>query len=107
MNSHIKAMVATCDIYLAPGLDFSRAASQCMSSFMRSVENNCALSGLQRRRRPLSEYKPDSDLARALTEASMQDGADKCGKTRLHLVVLGHVDAGKSTLMGRLLHELG
>lgn len=28
-------------------------------------------------------------------------------KPRLHLVVLGHVDAGKSTLMGRLLHELG
>ncbi|EFJ41150.1 elongation factor-like protein, partial [Volvox carteri f. nagariensis] len=25
----------------------------------------------------------------------------------LHLVVLGHVDAGKSSLMGRLLHELG
>ncbi|BDA43503.1 HBS1-like protein [Coccomyxa sp. Obi] len=61
----------------------------------------------QRRRRPLSEYKPDSDLARALADASGQDGADKGGKTRLHLVVLGHVDAGKSTLMGRLLHELG
>lgn len=25
----------------------------------------------------------------------------------LHLVVLGHVDAGKSSLMGRLLHDLG
>ncbi|GAX83662.1 hypothetical protein CEUSTIGMA_g11087.t1 [Chlamydomonas eustigma] len=25
----------------------------------------------------------------------------------LHLVVLGHVDAGKSTLMGRLLHDVG
>ncbi len=29
------------------------------------------------------------------------------GKPKLHLVVLGHVDAGKSTLMGRLLYELG
>ncbi|KAF7355041.1 HBS1-like protein [Mycena sanguinolenta] len=29
------------------------------------------------------------------------------GKQRLSLVVIGHVDAGKSTLMGRLLYELG
>ena len=28
-------------------------------------------------------------------------------KAALHVVVLGHVDAGKSTLMGRLLHDLG
>lgn len=28
-------------------------------------------------------------------------------KKRLHLVVMGHVDAGKSTLMGRLLADLG
>jgi elongation factor 1 alpha-like protein len=32
-----------------------------------------------------------------------QEGAKK----RLNLVVVGHVDAGKSTLMGRLLHSLG
>lgn len=29
------------------------------------------------------------------------------GKPKLHMVVVGHVDAGKSTLMGRLLFELG
>jgi hypothetical protein len=28
-------------------------------------------------------------------------------RSSLHLVVAGHVDAGKSTLMGRLLHDLG
>jgi translation elongation factor EF-1alpha len=33
--------------------------------------------------------------------------ANTSSKQSLHLVVLGHVDAGKSTLMGRLLHELG
>ncbi|XP_050316410.1 protein HBS1 isoform X2 [Anthonomus grandis grandis] len=29
------------------------------------------------------------------------------GKENLYMVVIGHVDAGKSTLMGRLLYELG
>ena len=28
-------------------------------------------------------------------------------RQKLHVVVLGHVDAGKSTLMGRLIHDLG
>ncbi|CAD6903288.1 unnamed protein product [Tilletia controversa] len=31
----------------------------------------------------------------------------KTGKAALSLIVVGHVDAGKSTLMGKLLHELG
>jgi elongation factor 1 alpha-like protein len=29
------------------------------------------------------------------------------GKAQLHMVVTGHVDAGKSTLMGHLLYKLG
>ncbi|PWN47979.1 hypothetical protein IE53DRAFT_219641 [Violaceomyces palustris] len=32
---------------------------------------------------------------------------EKEGKAEISLVVVGHVDAGKSTLMGRILHELG
>jgi len=32
---------------------------------------------------------------------------DERKKRRLHLVVLGHVDAGKSTLFGRVMHVLG
>lgn len=31
----------------------------------------------------------------------------KCSRTRLNLVVVGHVDAGKSTLVGHLLYKLG
>ena len=49
----------------------------------------------------------DADLKRRCTEAAEKESKDLEGKTKLHLVVLGHVDAGKSTLMGRLLHELG
>lgn len=58
------------------------------------------------RRRPLSEYRPDADLAAACAAAAAAEEAGG-GKPRLHLVVLGHVDAGKSTLMGRMLYELG
>lgn len=56
--------------------------------------------------RPLSEYHPDSDIQQACA-AAISAETSHGGKPRLHLVVLGHVDAGKSTLMGRLLYELG
>ncbi|GAA5901072.1 uncharacterized protein JCM6883_004743 [Sporobolomyces salmoneus] len=38
-------------------------------------------------------------------EKAQQEGGGE--KPTLSLVVIGHVDAGKSTLMGRVLHELG
>ena len=57
--------------------------------------------------RPLREYEAEPDLARAVQEALAREAAGQAGKPLLHLVVLGHVDAGKSTLMGRLLHDLG
>lgn len=49
----------------------------------------------------------EPDLKRRCDEAAKKEAEALQGKTKLHLVVLGHVDAGKSTLMGRLLHELG
>lgn len=54
-------------------------------------------------RRPLKEYKLEKELQAACDILAAADSA----KPKLHLVVLGHVDAGKSTLMGRLLHDLG
>lgn len=39
------------------------------------------------------------------TAAEVSNGS--ASRRGLHLVVMGHVDAGKSTLMGRLLHDLG
>lgn len=57
-------------------------------------------------RRPVSEYRLPAGLAQACASALVAE--KKAGaKPRLHLVVLGHVDAGKSTLMGRFLFELG
>ena len=58
-------------------------------------------------RRPLSEYVMDSTLKDLCNHAAEGEQKDLEGRSKLHLVVLGHVDAGKSTLMGRLLHELG
>jgi elongation factor 1 alpha-like protein len=55
--------------------------------------------------RSWSEYSPDPELKAACTTAADAD-AHPGAKPRLHLAVLGHVDAGKSTLMGRLLYEL-
>ena len=46
------------------------------------------------------EFKPDA----ALKEYSKERGS---GKQLLNLLVIGHVDAGKSTLMGHLLWQLG
>jgi elongation factor 1 alpha-like protein len=56
--------------------------------------------------RPLSEYVPEPDL-KAACDAAIKVETTPGSKPRLHLVVLGHVDAGKSTLMGRMLYELG
>lgn len=57
--------------------------------------------------RDLSAYIMDTATSKACEEAARQEDAEHGGLAALHLVVLGHVDAGKSTLMGRLLHDLG
>lgn len=60
------------------------------------------------RRRKLSEYVLEPELARDVDAALAAEASGAAGhRSSLHLVVAGHVDAGKSTLMGRLLHDLG
>ncbi|PPR03834.1 hypothetical protein CVT26_000832 [Gymnopilus dilepis] len=56
------------------------------------------------------EEPPKMSLSRekVLEEARrVLDDQEKSAKQRVSIVVIGHVDAGKSTLMGRLLYELG
>ncbi|KZP07149.1 EF Tu GTP binding domain-containing protein [Athelia psychrophila] len=55
------------------------------------------------------EEPPKMTLARekVVEEAKKALDARGDGKKGVSLVVIGHVDAGKSTLMGRLLYELG
>lgn len=53
------------------------------------------------------ETKQDGATAnRAAAAAGQQEGGDD-GREQLSMVVIGHVDAGKSTLMGQLLWKLG
>ncbi|KAH7297984.1 hypothetical protein KP509_25G022100 [Ceratopteris richardii] len=47
---------------------------------------------------PLDTYEPEEWMLETFKQESKQ---------LLHLAIVGHVDAGKSTLMGRLLHILG
>ncbi|XP_078318849.1 uncharacterized protein LOC111120855 isoform X2 [Crassostrea virginica] len=52
---------------------------------------------------PKSTSKVKQDKARLKEELERR----KTGKDLLNLVVIGHVDAGKSTLMGHLLYQMG
>lgn len=57
-------------------------------------------------RRPINEYCMEPELQALCDRAAAAEQATG-GKPKLHLAVVGHVDAGKSSLMGRLLHDLG
>ena len=69
-------------------------------------------------KKDLSEFKLEQDLERDCLALEAAESATSSSSSSsslptglmlqgLHLVVLGHVDAGKSTLMGRLLHDVG
>jgi len=55
----------------------------------------------------VSEEPPKMTFAREKLPEEAKHAIDSKGKKSVSLVVIGHVDAGKSTLMGRLLYELG
>ncbi|CAM9147049.1 unnamed protein product [Ectocarpus sp. 13 AM-2016] len=57
----------------------------------------------------ISAPSPQQSAAAAAAAAAMDesDDAQAGGKERLAMVVIGHVDAGKSTLMGQVLVQMG
>lgn len=79
--------------------DFSDQTSQ-------NLESSLANANQIQLNRPLSEYEPEKNIVSAC-QAALESHSKTGSKPKLHLVVLGHVDAGKSTLMGRLMYELG
>lgn len=56
---------------------------------------------------------PDDEIKVSRTKESSRNAQELFAKERgedkasIHLVVIGHVDAGKSTMMGHLLYDLG
>ena len=60
--------------------------------------------GDRARPRPAAEYALEPALVKALAGLEAAAGGDR---RQVHLIVLGHVDAGKSSLLGRLLAETG
>lgn len=56
---------------------------------------------------------PDEEIKMKIQPKEVRNGRELFekergdGKQQIHLVVVGHVDAGKSTLMGHLLFDLG
>eukprot|EP00798_Chlamydomonas_sp_ICE-L_P032723 gene32723-3607_t len=85
----------------------SSGSSQAVSTSAASHQTSGAASGpTVATRIRIGDYTLEPDLARALR--GLEDSSsDEKSRKGLHLIVLGHVDAGKSTLMGRLLHDLG
>lgn len=68
-----------------------------------------ALNLLPKKEEPIDEPPPKIALERGKLLQEVQKVLEGQGgdKKAVSLVVIGHVDAGKSTLMGRLLYELG
>ncbi|OCB90856.1 hypothetical protein A7U60_g1880 [Sanghuangporus baumii] len=56
---------------------------------------------------PVNEPPPKISIAREKVLEEARKSLNANTKKAVSLVVIGHVDAGKSTLMGRLLYELG
>lgn len=52
----------------------------------------------------IREFKHKNNDSNVIVEYNNTRG---CNKQHLYMVVIGHVDAGKSTLMGHLLCDLG
>lgn len=88
---------------LAAGLQLGGAAAAAAGAGPSSRPQ----SGGPHRPPRVSGYSLEPDLAKDVAAAAAAEQPGGGGRSRLHLVVLGHVDAGKSTLMGRLLHDLG
>ncbi|CAM9718629.1 unnamed protein product [Ectocarpus sp. 12 AP-2014] len=55
----------------------------------------------------ISAPSPQQSAAAAAAAMDESDDAQTGGKERLAMVVIGHVDAGKSTLMGQVLVQMG
>ncbi|KAK1925077.1 hypothetical protein DB88DRAFT_437513 [Papiliotrema laurentii] len=61
----------------------------------------------QEREREKYREKPGLNMKQEELVAKVRKEEEESGKKGVSLIVVGHVDAGKSTLMGRLLYDIG
>ncbi|KAK8869588.1 hypothetical protein IAR55_000155 [Kwoniella newhampshirensis] len=59
------------------------------------------------RERERYKEKPGLNMKQEELIAKVKKDEEESGKQNISLIVVGHVDAGKSTLMGRLLYDIG
>lgn len=86
----------------------SRSLESSVASLAADVESRLSTDGddpMASSVGSLSAVKPASH--EKILEEWKQRNAAQDGKKDISVVVVGHVDAGKSTLMGRILHDTG
>ncbi|CAK9797251.1 HBS1-like protein [Anthophora quadrimaculata] len=109
LNSHIESPRSQSPYSEYNSLEIKRKENT-VSKEKKAVSSNA---NSPRCQSPVSGHQtPDMELKIKLNEEKvdvLKIYKDKRGdsKEQLHLVVVGHVDAGKSTLLGRLLCDLG
>ncbi|KAH9604600.1 hypothetical protein KSS87_000070 [Heliosperma pusillum] len=74
---------------------------------LESVSNGLENMSLNRKPESSTSMRPKKSLAQYKPENWMLPVKESNLKTQLNLAIVGHVDSGKSTLSGRLLHLLG
>lgn len=78
--------------------DKAQTSTSSLTNMSSSVKHGQSTSVNGRRAKSLAQYNPESWMLLDHSEERL---------TQLNLAIVGHVDSGKSTLSGRLLHLLG
>ncbi|KAG0597182.1 hypothetical protein M758_UG318500 [Ceratodon purpureus] len=91
----------------ALGTGASTSSSQVQPSVCDSLMRNGSSFGVSSTPNELADNLRDLSIDSYVPSSWMLEDPNLDSRQLLHLIVVGHVDAGKSTLMGRLLHLLG
>lgn len=114
-SSAVRTAASTAPAHKKSGVGTTKGAagSKGAKSVPSSTQQDLDISGLNldaKETPPSEEPPPKVSMSRQQLLEEVRktlDAQDAEQKRALSLVVIGHVDAGKSTLMGRLLYELG
>ncbi|KAG0571574.1 hypothetical protein KC19_VG023400 [Ceratodon purpureus] len=91
----------------AEGTGSNPSLNQVQPSVCNSLVGNASSSRVSSIPNKLADKLRGLTIESYIPESWMLQHSNKDSRQLLHLIVVGHVDAGKSTLMGRILHLLG